>query len=98
MILSVAALSSEEITDMANVEEASPEESAEILEMIENMTEDDQEVVRIERLVANTNTKSFQFVTVFDKYHTENFSPPPLRGTSPSVSGGSVCEEFSVSP
>ena len=95
MILSVAALSSEEITDMANVEEASPEESAEILEMIENMTEDDQEVVRIERLVANTNTKSFQCVTVFN---VENLTHPPLRGTSPSVSGGSVCEEFSVSP
>ncbi|MBQ9595165.1 MAG: hypothetical protein IJR35_04830 [Synergistaceae bacterium] len=32
----------------ANIEEASPEESAEILAMIENMTDDDWETVRVD--------------------------------------------------
>ena len=33
---------------LENVEEASPEESAEILAMIENMTEDDEQIMRID--------------------------------------------------
>ena len=36
---------------LENVEEASPEESAEILAMIENMTDDDRETVSIKHVV-----------------------------------------------
>lgn len=36
---------------LKNVEEASPEESAEILEMIENMTDDDWETVSFKKVV-----------------------------------------------
>lgn len=35
----------------ANVEEASPEESAEILAMIDSMTEDDWETVRVDNFI-----------------------------------------------
>ncbi len=36
----------------ANVEEASPEESAEILALIDSMTDDDWETVRVDRFIA----------------------------------------------
>ncbi|MBQ3759679.1 MAG: hypothetical protein II876_09510 [Synergistaceae bacterium] len=36
---------------LENVEEASPEESAEILAMIDSLTEDDRQVVRVDHIV-----------------------------------------------
>ena len=36
---------------LENVEEASPEESAEILEMIDSLTEDDMQVVRVDHIL-----------------------------------------------
>ena len=36
---------------LENVEEASPEESAEILAMIDSMTEDDMQVVRVDHIL-----------------------------------------------
>ena len=36
---------------LENVEEASPEESAEILAMIDNLTEDDMQVVRVDHIL-----------------------------------------------
>ena len=36
---------------MANIEEADPEESAEVLAMIENMTDDDREIVRVDHII-----------------------------------------------
>ena len=42
----------------ANIEEADPEESAEILALIDSMTEDDHEVVRVDRLIMCSEYKS----------------------------------------
>lgn len=36
---------------LENVEEASPEESAEILAMIDSLTEDDMQVVRVDHIL-----------------------------------------------